>query len=428
MSQELPHEFAALGIAAKFARELVAANYSQPTKIQTQAIPTLLEGTDVLGVAQTGTGKTAAFGLPLLQRLNAEDKTAHSRHPRALILAPTRELAMQIAKELTFFGRSTNLKLATIYGGVGQNPQVKALRSGVDILVATPGRLLDLVQQDHLRLGHVSMLVLDEADRLLDMGFIRDVKKIVAMTPNKRQSLLFSATMPSAVSDLAAEILYKPKRIEIAPKQLTVEKIDQNVVIVDNGNKRRALEHILVDVAVEKAIVFARTKHGADKIAKQLRGSGIVAEAIHGNKSQNARTRTLDGFKRGKCWVLVATDVAARGIDIEGVTHVINYELPHEPESYVHRIGRTGRAGAQGCAWSLVDPSERKRLKAIERLIRKTIPLAELDLPKLTNESVDKQESLHFDSVAGGKSDSQHKANNAKRRRPRKRRARSKAA
>lgn len=383
MNQTKTSAFTQLGIATTFDRELIAANYHEPSKIQAVAIPVLLEGTDVLGVAQTGTGKTAAFGLPLLQRLHQANSPAQSRHPRGLVLAPTRELAIQIVKELTYFSRNTQLKLTAIYGGVGQNPQVKALRQGIDILVATPGRLLDLVDQNHLKLGHVSMLVLDEADRLLDMGFIRDVKRIVAMTPNSRQSLLFSATLPNEVKSLAAEMLNNPKKIDIAPKQLTVEKIEQNAVIIGNENKKAALEHILTNTSVVKAIVFARTKYGADKIAKQLCKSGITAEAIHGNKSQNARVRSLEAFKKGKCWVLVATDVASRGIDIEGVTHVINYELPHEPESYVHRIGRTGRAGADGIAWSLVDPNERKRLKAIERLVGKNVPLVELDLPNV---------------------------------------------
>jgi ATP-dependent RNA helicase RhlE len=385
LNQTKTSAFTQLGLASTFDRELIAANYHEPSKIQAQAIPVLLDGSDVLGIAQTGTGKTAAFGLPLLQRLHEENSPAQSRHPRGLVLAPTRELAIQIVKELTYFSRNTQLKLTAIYGGVGQNPQVKALRQGVDILVATPGRLLDLIEQKHLKLSHVSMMVLDEADRLLDMGFIRDVKRIVAMTPNTRQSLLFSATLPNEVKTLAAEMLKDPKKIDIAPKQLTVEKIQQNAVIIGNENKKAALEHILTNTSVVKAIVFARTKYGADKIAKQLCKSGITAEAIHGNKSQNARVRSLESFKKGKCWVLVATDVASRGIDIEGVTHVINYELPHEPESYIHRIGRTGRAGADGIAWSLVDPNERKRLKAIERLIGQSVPLVQLDLPNIVS-------------------------------------------
>ena len=419
--------FQSLGISDKFQNALAEAKYVEPSKIQARAIPVLIDGADVLGIAQTGTGKTAAFGLPLLQRLDAENVSAKSRHPRALIMAPTRELAIQIHRELSFFAQPTSLQLACIYGGVGQNPQVKALRRGVDILVATPGRLLDLVAQEHIRLGQVTVLVLDEADRLLDMGFIRDVKKIVAMTPRKRQSLLFSATMPSTVVALANEILFKPVRIEIAPKETTVKKIKQHVVMVDNANKQHALEHLLFDAEVKKAIVFTRTKHGADKVARKLRAAGIGAEAIHGNKSQNARTRTLQNFKDGGSWVLVATDIAARGIDINGVTHVFNQELPHEPESYVHRIGRTGRAGASGRAYSLVDPGERKRLAAVEKLIRKSLPVVELDLPPRT--TIEPKADWNHESgrnmqTQGNRSSDQ----GTKRRRPRRRKVRVKAA
>jgi ATP-dependent RNA helicase RhlE len=419
--------FQSLGISDKFQNALAEAKYVEPSKIQARAIPALIDGADVLGIAQTGTGKTAAFGLPLLQRLDAENAPAQSRHPRALIMAPTRELAMQIHRELTFFASPTSLQLTCIYGGVGQNPQVKALRKGVDILIATPGRLLDLINQDHVRLGNVSALVLDEADRLLDMGFIRDVKKIVAMTPRKRQSLLFSATMPEIVSKLAHEMLHKPTRIEVAPKQVTVDKIEQHVAMVDNVDKQHALEFLLVDVEVKKAIVFTRTKHGADKVARKLCNAGIGAEAIHGNKSQNARNRALQNFKDGDAWVLVATDIAARGIDIEGVTHVINQELPHEPESYVHRIGRTGRAGASGRAWSMVDPGEQKRLRAIEKLLRRSIPQEVLELPPRS------ESETHQDRPAQHRSQQQNKSSNnseagTKRRRPRRRKARAKAA
>ena len=371
--------FQKLGVSDKFQEALTAANFVTPSKIQAEAIPALIDGDDVLGIAQTGTGKTAAFGLPLLQRLDKLSDATKPNHPQALVLAPTRELAIQIHQELTHFAGSTSLRLSCIYGGVGQNPQVRMLRRGVDILIATPGRLLDLIDQGHVRLGDVKMLVLDEADRLLDMGFIRDVKRIVKLTPKKRQSLLFSATMPGAVSELAQDMLIKPKRIEVAPKQITVERIEQRVAIVDTADKLAATHALLQTKEVKKAIIFTRTKHGADKVAKKLRAAGIGAEAIHGNKSQNARNRALDSFKGGDVWVLVATDIAARGIDIDGVTHVINFELPHEPESYVHRIGRTGRAGADGCAWSLVDPSEAKRLKAVERLIRFELQRETLD-------------------------------------------------
>ncbi|MGB8332113.1 MAG: DEAD/DEAH box helicase [Polyangiales bacterium] len=375
------NDFDSLGVGGALRRALSDVGYIVPTPIQVQAIPQLLLGKDLLGIAQTGTGKTAAFALPLLQRLHDEDSPARPRRPRALILAPTRELALQIHDELTRLGRYTELRHSFIIGGVGQNPQVKALAKGVDVLVATPGRLLDLASQRHVDLSDVSVLVLDEADRLLDMGFVRDVKRIVAQTPKKRQSLLFSATMPNEVVALAREILKDPVRVDVSPKQMTVKEIDQRVVMVDNGDKQRMLEHLLRDDEVSRAIVFTRTKHGANKVARKLEGAGIGAEAIHGNKSQNARQRALQNFKNGDSWVLVATDIAARGIDIDAVSHVFNYELPHEPESYVHRIGRTGRAGASGAAWSLVDPSERGRLRAVEKLIKFSPPEVAVDLP-----------------------------------------------
>ena len=375
------NDFDSLEIGGKFLRALKDVGYTRPTPIQFMSIPHLLGGKDLLGVAQTGTGKTAAFALPLLQRLDEDASSAGPRRPRALILAPTRELALQIHGELVLFGRHTKLVHACIFGGVGQNPQVKALARGVDVVVATPGRLLDLLGQRVLRLSEVSVLVLDEADRLLDMGFIRDVRRIVAQTPRTRQSLLFSATMPDEVASLAREILKNPVSVDVSPKQVTVEKTDQRVVMVDTPNKRYVLEHLLRDTDVSRAIVFTRTKHGADKVARQLLANGIGAEAMHGNKSQNARQRALQKFKSGDVRVLVATDIAARGIDIDDVSHVFNYELPHEPESYVHRIGRTGRAGAAGVAWSLVDSSERKRLTAVERLIRFAPPEVVVELP-----------------------------------------------
>ena len=375
------NNFESLGLGGKFLRALNDVGYEQPTPIQARAIPTLLEGRDLLGVAQTGTGKTAAFALPVLQRLDDANERAQSKRPRALVLAPTRELASQIAEEFATYGRYTKLRHSVVFGGVGQHPQVKALRKGVDVLVATPGRLLDLAGQGHLDLSAVSLLVLDEADRLLDMGFVRDVKRIVSQTPNTRQSLLFSATMPKEVVSLAREILNDPVRVDVSPKQMTLHAIDQRVVMVNNGDKRDVLRHLLHDDDVSRAIVFTRTKHGANRLAKQLGNDGIVAEAIHGNKSQGARQRALANFKNGDAWVLVATDIAARGIDIDAVSHVFNYELPHEPESYVHRIGRTARAGASGVAWSLVDPSERSRLRAVERLIKHTPKEVVVQLP-----------------------------------------------
>ena len=376
-----PSDFESLGLGEKLRRALRDVGYTEPTPIQSKAIPQLLQGRDLLGIAQTGTGKTAAFALPLLQRLDEENSPAKPRRPRALILAPTRELALQIHDELERYGKHMRLSHTFIFGGVGANPQIRALKQGLDVVVATPGRLLDLAGQRHIDLSEVEVLVLDEADRLLDMGFIRDVKRIIAQTPKTRQSLLFSATMPPAVAALAREILKDPIRVDVSPKQVTVKEIDQRVVMVGTGDKQRMLEHLLRDDEVSRAIVFTRTKHGANKVAKKLGNAGIGAEAIHGNKSQGARQRALSNFKNGDSWVLVATDIAARGIDIDAVSHVINYELPHEPESYVHRIGRTGRAGATGAAWSLVDPSERNRLRAVERLIKFRPEEVEVDLP-----------------------------------------------
>ena len=369
--------FSELGLAAPLLRALRTENYSAPTPIQARAIPMLLDGRDLLGLAQTGTGKTAAFALPILQRLSEIDRRAVSRRPSALILAPTRELAIQIAEGFKAYGRHLPLRHSVIYGGVGQNPQVKALRRGVDILVATPGRLLDLMEQGHLLLDRTGILVLDEADRMLDMGFIHDVRKIVAKTPKRRQSLLFSATMPREVARLANEILDRPERVEIAPSATPVESIEQKVYHVPTAKKRDLLESLLGDPALFRVIVFTRTKHRANRVAQQLGRAGFPAEAIHGNKSQNARQRALEGFRSGKVQALVATDIAARGIDIDDVTHVINYELPNEPESYVHRIGRTARAGASGVALSFCDAGERAQLRAIEKTIKAPLAVVE---------------------------------------------------
>ncbi len=373
--------FSGLGIRGPLAVALEERGFTTPTPIQALSIPHLLEGRDVMGLAQTGTGKTAAFGLPLLQRLLEQGGKPSSKRPRSLILAPTRELAAQIHDELGKLAQHTPLRFFCIYGGVGQNPQVRAVAKGVDVLIATPGRLLDLMNQGHINLSDVSALVLDEADRLLDMGFVRDVRKIVAKTPNKRQSLLFSATMAREVEALAAEILHEPIKVDVSPKEISVRKIKQSVVIVDTPSKRQVLEKMLHMDEVSRAIVFTRTKHGANKLAKQLIANGISTEVIHGNKSQNARNQALAAFKSGKAWVMVATDIAARGIDIDGISHVINFELPHEPESYVHRVGRTGRAGASGIAWSLVDRTEIKRLKAVERLIGFSLPKLDIEIP-----------------------------------------------
>ena len=365
--------FNSLGVAEPLCRALAAENYTRPTPIQARAIPPLLAGRDVVGIAQTGTGKTAAFALPMLQILSSQREPVAARGVRALILAPTRELALQIGESVRTYGRHLNLRLAVVLGGVGQRPQVNALARGVDILIATPGRLLDLASQGHVRLDKVSFLVLDEADRMLDMGFIRDVRRIVQATPKARQSLLFSATMPAEVARLASDMLRDPARIEVSPQAMTVDKVDQRVFHVRTADKRALLTGLLQDRRLARVIVFTRTKHGANRLNKQLLAAGVSAEAIHGNKSQNARQRALEMFKTGRTRVLVATDVAARGIDVDGVTHVVNYELPNVPESYVHRIGRTARAGAGGVALSFCDPDERAYLSDIERLTKRRL-------------------------------------------------------
>jgi ATP-dependent RNA helicase RhlE len=362
--------FSSLGLAEPLQRALTADNYVQPTPIQAQAIPALLAGRDVLGIAQTGTGKTAAFGLPLLQKLYLERKPAASRSARSLILAPTRELALQIDESLRSYGRHLKLRHAVVLGGVSENKQIGAMRQGVDILVATPGRLLDLIGQKHIVLGAVTTLIVDEADRMFDMGFIRDVRRIVSCLPRQRQSMLFSATMPAEVAHLVAEILRDPMRIDVSPATLTAEKIDQRVYYVESKDKQALLHNLLLDSAMKRAIVFTRTKHCANKVAKRLGDVGHTAEAIHGNKSQNARQRALEGFRSGRARILVATDIAARGIDIDGVTHIVNFELPEVPETYVHRIGRTARAGNGGVAISFCDASERESLQSIERLVK----------------------------------------------------------
>ena len=365
--------FSQLGISEPLCRAIAAENYTHPTPIQVQAIPRLLEGRDLLGVAQTGTGKTAAFALPILQKLDKPQHPVAARSAHALILAPTRELAVQIGDSFATYGRHTGLRHTVILGGVGQPQQVKAMARGVDILIATPGRLLDLVQQKHVRLNDVKHFVLDEADRMLDMGFIRDVRKIVAMLPKQRQSLLFSATMPNDVAKLAAEMLRDPLRVDIAPQAVTVDKIEQRVHFVETAQKRALLTNLLKDPALARVIVFTRTKHHANRVSEHLERAGVPNDALHGNKSQNARQRALERFRSGHARVLVATDIAARGIDVDGVTHVINFELPHEPESYVHRIGRTARAGNSGVAVAFCDSEERKLLRDIEKLTRRPL-------------------------------------------------------
>jgi ATP-dependent RNA helicase RhlE len=378
--------FADLGLHDSFCQTVTELGFTEPSDIQKSAIPDVLAGKDLLGIAQTGTGKTAAFGLPLLQNLindaavDTSKMRATPRHPRALILAPTRELAIQIHEELGKLAGVSKMNFACVIGGVNQNPQVKKLRMGVDVLVAAPGRLLDLMNQGHVNLSETKFLVLDECDRLLDMGFIPDVRRIVGAMPKQRQTLLFSATMPTEIGRLAKEILHEPIKVDVSPKEVTVAKIDQRAVMVSTPNKRIVLEHLLRDKDLVRAIVFTRTKHGANKVAKQLNGAGFVAEVIHGNKTQAARQRALENFKKGNSWILVATDIAARGIDVSDVSHVFNYELPHEPESYVHRIGRTARAGAKGIAWALVDAGEISRLRAVERLTKRKVDIVKLDI------------------------------------------------
>jgi ATP-dependent RNA helicase RhlE len=356
--------------------------YTIPTPIQQQAIPHVLAGRDLLGCAQTGTGKTAAFALPILQRLagerhngNGNGNGKHPAHVRALILAPTRELATQIGESFRAYGRYTGLKHATIYGGVGQNPQVAALRKGVDILVATPGRLLDLIGQGYVKLDRIEVFVLDEADRMLDMGFIYDVRRVVQTLPRQRQTLMFSATLLPDIQKLAHDILIDPVSVAVTPAATTVELTEQRVYFVEKGDKPALLQHLLSDSSVTRVLVFTRTKHGANKVVKQLGMGRIQAEPIHSNKSQAAREKALANFKAGRTKVLVATDIAARGIDVDNISHVINFDLPNESETYVHRIGRTGRAGAAGIALSFCSGDERAFLAAIERLIRQRIPV-----------------------------------------------------
>lgn len=366
--------FTELHLIEPLLRAVHEEGYVTPTPIQEQSIPHVLSGKDLLGCAQTGTGKTAAFALPILQRLHAQP-VPHVRPIRVLVLAPTRELATQIGDSFRAYGRHLPFRHTVIYGGVGQNPQVQALRHGVDIVVATPGRLLDLMQQGFVKLGHVEVLVLDEADRMLDMGFIHDVRRIVSAVPRKRQTLFFSATMPRDIQQLAHDILVHPVRVEVTPTATTVEKIAQSICFVDKGEKFTLLQKLLRDPAIERALVFTRTKHGANKLARQLEKVGVRSDAIHGNKAQTARERALKDFSKGRVRVLVATDIAARGIDVEGITHVFNYDLPNVPDSYVHRIGRTARAGASGAAIAFCSPEERGELSDIEKLIRMRIPV-----------------------------------------------------
>ena len=371
----LPVKFQELGLIDPLLKAIADSGYTEPTPIQTQAIPPLLKGADLLGCAQTGTGKTAAFALPLLQRLHEDPRRYVPKHTRILILTPTRELAIQIEESFRVYGKYLRIKTAVIFGGVGQAPQVKALASGVDVLVATPGRLVDLMQQRYLTLDGLEVFVLDEADRMLDMGFIHTIRKLITLLPRDRQTLFFSATMPSDIEKLASTMLNKPVRLEVTPESSTVELIQQSLMYVDKGHKRDLLRHVLKDPALKRVIVFTRTKHGANRVVEILVQNKISSAAIHGNKSQGARQKALESFRDGKVRVLVATDIAARGIDVDGITHVINFEIPNVPESYVHRIGRTARAGAEGVAFSFCDSEEKSFIRDIEKIIGQKIPL-----------------------------------------------------
>jgi ATP-dependent RNA helicase RhlE len=383
--------FNELNLIEPILRALSEEGYTTPTPIQQQAIPQVLEGHDLLGVAQTGTGKTAAFSVPILQILHQTAQTQKAAQGprgrvRCLVLTPTRELAIQIGESFKAYGRHLpQLRSTVIFGGVGQNPQVQALQRGVEILVATPGRLLDLMNQGYVNLQHLEVFVLDEADRMLDMGFIHDIKRILPKLPAGRQSLFFSATMPNVIKELSATILRpNPVQVAVTPVSSTADTVTQSVFLVDKNDKPALLRHVLKDPAIKRVLVFTRTKHGANKVTETLEKAQITAEAIHGNKSQNHRQRALSNFKAGTTRVLVATDIAARGIDVDELTHVINYEVPNEPETYVHRIGRTGRAGAFGTAFTFVEDEERAYLQDIQKLIRKQIDVAG-DHPFTTN-------------------------------------------
>jgi ATP-dependent RNA helicase RhlE len=367
--------FTDLHLVPPLQEALKDVGYETPTPIQNQAIPLLLQGHDLLGIAQTGTGKTAAFSLPILNHLYLNQKARVACRPRVLILTPTRELAIQIHKSLLTYGKYLRQKYAVIFGGVGQGNQVRDLRQGVDVLVATPGRLLDLISQKHLSLSAVEIFVLDEADRMLDMGFLRDIKKILPLLPAQRHNLFFSATMPQEIQGLANSILKNPKKVEVTPPATTAQKIKQSVMFVEKKDKLNLLVHLLSDNNLYKVLVFVEMKHHANRVADKLTANRISAAAIHGNKSQGARQRALEDFTKDRIRVLVATDIASRGIDVDGITHVINYELPNVPESYVHRIGRTARAGAEGDAISLCTAEERSYLYAIEKATRAQIPV-----------------------------------------------------
>jgi ATP-dependent RNA helicase RhlE len=390
--------FEQLGVIEPILKALAAQGYTNPTPIQQQAIPDVLNGRDLLGCAQTGTGKTAAFAIPVLQNLSKDIPRGY-RHIRTLVLTPTRELAVQIHESFETYGKYTGIKQEVIFGGVSQHAQTIALRNGTDVLIATPGRLLDLMNQGYVHLDYLETFILDEADRMLDMGFIHDVKRIIRQLPPEKQTLLFSATMPSEIAHLAGSLLRNPVKVEVTPVSSTAEKVEQSVYMVEKNDKQALLVHVLQEKKISRTLVFTRTKHGADKIARALSKANIKADAIHGDKTQTARQRALQNFKSGYLKVLVATDIAARGIDVDNLTHVINYDLPNVPETYVHRIGRTGRAGAEGIAYSFCDREERAFLK---------------DIIKLTTQNIPVVDEHPFKSVAG--SHSAHEANGSSQR------------
>lgn len=365
--------FEDLKLIAPIRQALQDEEYIQPTPIQAEAIPIILNGHDLLGCAQTGTGKTAAFSIPIIQKIYEQQRSGRTKGIKALVLTPTRELAIQIDESFAAYGYHTDVRHTVIFGGVGQNPQTDALKKGVDVLIATPGRLLDLIGQGFIKLNTLEYFVLDEADRMLDMGFIHDIKRLLPLLPKKRQTLFFSATMPPEILRLAEKILQNPEKVEVTPPSSTVDKIEQSLYYVEKKEKIKLLTHLLQDKSLESVLVFTRTKHGADKVARVLTKAGIIAEAIHGNKSQNARQRALTNFKDHTTRVLIATDIAARGIDVDHLSHVINYDLPDVPETYVHRIGRTGRAGRSGVSISFCDTEEVAQLKDIHKLIGKQI-------------------------------------------------------
>ena len=367
-------QFSDFGLAAPLLKALAAEGYTAPTPIQAQAIPSVMLGRDLLGIAQTGTGKTAAFALPILHRLDQNRRPAPRGGCRVLVLSPTRELATQIAESFKTYGKHLGFSVAVIFGGAKYGAQIKALQGGLDILVATPGRLIDHIQEKHARLGETEIFVLDEADQMLDLGFLQPIKRIVSNLPKQRQNLFFSATMPGEIGKLAGDLLRDPAKVEITPAATTVDRVDQRVVFVEADRKRELLAELMADVSMTRTIIFTKTKRGADRVAKYLEGSGIGAAAIHGDKSQPQREKALAAFKSGNVRALVATDIAARGIDIDGVSHVVNYELPYVPEAYVHRIGRTARAGATGFAISLCADDERPLLRDIQKTTRQTLP------------------------------------------------------